>query len=362
MQMDNLSDEELIFYSRQIVLDKIGYNGQLKIKNAKVCVIGLGGLGSPASLQLASMGFGYLRLVDYDTIEKSNLQRQLLYSTEFLGFPKVEVAVKKLNGINPHIKIEPITLPLTSNNAEEIIKDMDVIIDGLDSMTPRYALNRASQKLKIPYVFAAAIQTYGNISTIIPGKTPCLECFQGNMDDDLLPKCSVAGVHPSILSIVGSIEVTEATRIILGEKPFLANKILHCNLDNLEFETLKISKSDNCPVCSNNPVADPMPLIESSVRELCSRKGRRVFVITPRIKLNLDMNKSSILLIEKGYKIIVKANLGLVFSTPSNIEISLLDSGVMIVEGVKNSSEALKYYKFIVIELLKYPSSIIGCS
>ncbi|MEM3630751.1 MAG: HesA/MoeB/ThiF family protein, partial [Nitrososphaerota archaeon] len=150
-RIKNLSNEELEFYSRQIVLSEIGYNGQLKLKNAKVCIVGLGGLGSPAALQLAAMGIGYLRLVDFDTVEISNLQRQYLYDIDSLGYPKVEVAAKKLNKLNPNIEIEPLPLSLNVNNAEEIIKGMDVVIDGLDAMAPRYAINRACLKLKIPY-------------------------------------------------------------------------------------------------------------------------------------------------------------------------------------------------------------------
>jgi len=222
----SLSDEELEFYSRQIVLPEIGYNGQLKLRNARVCVVGLGGLGSPAALQLAAIGVGYLRLVDYDVIELSNLQRQHLYSVNFLGYPKVEVAAKRLRELNPNVKIEPLPLSLNVNNAEDMVRDMDVVVDGLDRMTPRYAVNRACLKLGVPYVFGAAIMTFGNVSTIIPNKTPCLECFQGNLDDNLLPTCAVVGVHPSILNIIASVEVPEATRIILGEKPRLANKIL----------------------------------------------------------------------------------------------------------------------------------------
>ncbi len=167
-----------------------------------------------------------------------------------MGYPKVEVAAERLHELNPSIEIEPLPLALNKDNAEDLVKGMDIIVDGLDRMTPRYILNRACQKLRVPYVFAAAIMTFGNVSTIIPSKTPCLECFQGNLNDDMLPKCAIVGVHPSILSIIASVEVSEAIRIILGEKPLLANKILHCDIGNLEFEKIEISKAGNCPVCT----------------------------------------------------------------------------------------------------------------
>jgi adenylyltransferase/sulfurtransferase len=146
----DISEKELEFYSRQIVLSEIVYKGQMKLKNAKVCLVGLGGLGSPAALQLAAMGVGYLRLVDHDVVELSNLQRQHLYGVNFVGYPKVEAAAKRLHELNPNIEIEPLPLSLNVNNAEDIVSDMDVVVDGLDRMSPRYAVNKACLKLEVP--------------------------------------------------------------------------------------------------------------------------------------------------------------------------------------------------------------------
>ena len=355
----NLSDEELKFYSRQIVLQEIGYKGQLRIKNAKVCIVGLGGLGSPAALQLTAIGVGHLRLVDYDVVELSNLQRQHLYSVNFLGYPKVEVAAERLHELNPNIEIEPLPLALNVDNAEDIVKGMDVIVDGLDQMAPRYILNRACQKLRVPYVFAAAIMTFGNVSTIIPNKTPCLECFQGNLDDDMLPKCAIVGVHPSILSIIASVEVSEAMRIILGEKPLLANKILHCDIGNLEFEKIEISKAENCPVCSPKPSSAPMPLEQKLVMELCGREGKRVFVITPKRNLELNINELHTTLKKNGFEIKVMAKLGVTFHNRLDKVVSVLRSGIMIIEGAESLEEAYDFYSKIIIDELKVPRSII---
>jgi len=355
----DLSESELEFYSRQIVLPEIGYNGQLKLKKARVCIAGLGGLGSPASLQLAAMGIGHLRLVDRDVVELSNLQRQHLYNVRFLGYPKVEVAAKRLHELNPNIEVEPMPLSVNAKTAYEIVKDVDVVVDGLDRMTPRYALNRACQKTGTPYIFAAAIMTFGNVSTIIPGETPCLECFQGNLDDEMLPTCAVVGVHPSILSIIASIEASEAVRIILGKKPHLAGKILHCDLGNMEFEEIEISKADNCPVCGSNPSGPPMPLKEKLITEICGREGKRVFVITPKRNLELDMNKLNSLLKDMGFKIKVKANLGLTFDTKSKSSASILKSGIMVIEGADNEKKAYSLYKEIMLERLKIPSDQI---
>jgi len=356
---EDLSDRELEFYSRQIVLPDIGYNGQLKLKNARVCVVGLGGLGSPAALQLAAMGVGHLRLVDRDVIELSNLQRQHLYGVDYLGYPKVEVAAKRLNVLNPNIEVEPLPLSLNSNNAEDILKDVDVVVDGLDRMTPRYALNRACQKLGVPYVFGAAIMTFGNVSTIIPGETPCLECFHGNLDDEMLPTCAVVGVHPSILSIIASVEVSEAVRIILGEKPRLANKILHCDVGNMEFEEVEISKAENCPVCGSSPLGPPMRLKQKLVTEVCGREGKRVFVITPKENLKLNMSELYSHIKDMGFNIKVRADLGLTFDAGLKSAASILKSGIMIIEGVDGEKEAYNLYKKIIIDGLNVSKSRI---
>jgi len=358
-EVNDLSDDELEFYSRQIVLPEIGYNGQLKIRNSKVCVVGLGGLGSPAALQLAAMGVGYLRLVDRDFVELSNLQRQHLYGVNFLGYPKVEVAAKRLHELNPNIEIEPLPLSLNVNNTEDIIRGIDVVVDGLDRMTPRYALNRACQKVGAPYVFGAAIMNFGNVSTIIPGKTPCLECFQGNLDDEMLPTCAVVGVHPSILNIIASVEVSEAMKIILGEKPRLANKILHCDTEDMKFEEIEISKAENCPVCGSKPSDSPIPLKQKLVTENCGREGKRVFVITPKRNLELNTEQLYSLLINKGFKVKVKADLGITFDSGLKGTASIMKSGIMVIDGINNEKEAYNFYSKIIIDELKVSRSNI---
>jgi len=358
-EVRDLSDQELEFYSRQIVLPDIGFGGQLKLRNARICVAGLGGLGSPASYQLAAMGVGYLRLVDRDVVELSNLQRQHLYGVNFLGYPKVEVAAKRLRQLNPYIEIEPLPLSLSSDSVEDIVRDVDVVVDGLDRMTPRYALNRACVKLGVPYVFAAAIMTFGNISTILPGKTPCLECFQGNLDDATLPTCAVVGIHPSVLSIIAGIEVSEAARIILGENPRLADRILHVDIRDMKFEEIEILRAENCPVCGSKSSGPPMPLTQKLITEVCGREGKRVFVVTPKRNLELQMDKLAILLRDSGFRIKVEADLGLTFDEGIDGIASILKSGIMIVEGAKSEKEAYNFYSKIIIDGLKVPCSDI---
>ncbi len=356
-EVKDLSEQELEFYSRQIVLTELGYNGQLKLRDARVCIVGLGGLGSPISLQLAAIGVGHLRLVERDLVELSNLHRQHLYSVDFLGYPKVEVAAKRLHGLNPNIVIEPLPLSLNMGNAEDLVRDMDVVVDGLDQMTPRYALNRACQKVGVPYVFGGAIMTFGNVSTIIPGKTPCLECFQGNLSDDTLLTCAIVGVHPSILSIIASVEVSEAMRIILGEEPNLVNKLLYCDIGDMQFEEIEIFKAENCPVCSLNPSGPPMPMEEKFITEVCGRKGKRAFVITPKKDLKLNIDALYSLLKGEGLKIEVKAELGVTFkhSRPAGTA-SILKSGIMVIDGVNSEKEAYDYYNEIIVKEMQVPS------
>lgn len=342
-----LSDKEKEYYSRQIVMTEMGYNAQLKLKNSKACLLGVGGLGSPAAMQLATMGVGHLRIVDRDVVELTNLHRQHLYGVDDVGYPKVEAAANRLQKLNPYINVEPIPLSVNQSNAEEIVQGMDVVVDGLDSMAARYAINRACIKLGIPYVFGAAIATTGNLSTIVPGETACLECFYGNLDDKKLPKCGVVGVHPSLVNIIASLEVSEAIRIITGKQPRLVNKLLHFDLDELEFNKINISQVDSCPVCGLSPSDSIIPLKHELVEEVCGRKGKRVFVIIPKKKLDINLVKLQCSLEKKGSEIKAKGKLGLTANL-KKAKLSVLKSGITILEGMKDKNEALKLFRELI--------------
>lgn len=346
----HLSDQELEFYSRQIVLPHIGYEGQLRLRSSRVCIVGLGGLGSAAATQLAAMGVGYMRLVDYDVVELSNLQRQHLYDVDSVGYPKVEIAARRLHGLNPYVQTEPLPLAVGGHNAEDVIRGMDVVVDGLDHMSPRYAINSACVRLGVPYVFAAAVSVYGNISTILPGKTPCLECFYGTVDDEALPTCSILGVHPSVITLVASVEVAEATRVLLGQEPRLAGKLLYCDIAALEFERVQPSKAPDCPACGSGSRQPSIISEHQLVSELCSREGRRTFAIRPRDDLALDMEQMREVLRQRGFRITVKAKLGTSFQWGSTAQASLLASGVMIVEGARTETEAYDLFHALVVE------------
>ena len=312
-------------------------------------------MGSPAALQLAAMGVGHLRLVDHDVVEISNLQRQHIYSVKYIGYPKVEAAAIRLRELNPNIEVEPLPISINHRNVEDVIKDVDVVIDGLDRMSTRYIVNRACQKVGVPYIYGAAIMTFGNVSTIIPGETPCLECFQGGIDDNSLPSCAVVGVHPSILNIIASIEVSEAIKVVTGRKPSLAGKLLHCDIGGMVFEAVNISKVDSCPVCGLNQIP-PKPIEEKVVTELCGREGKRVFLIIPRKSLNIDMDKLTSLIAGFGvFNINVRANLGITFTDPANSRtVSILKSGIMIADNFEGEKEAYDFYERILVDGLGY--------
>lgn len=327
-----LTDQELDTYSRQIVLADIGYDGQLKLRNAKVCLVGVGGLGSPAALKLVGMGIGHLRFIDRDIVSRSDLHRQHLYDAESLGRPKVEVALNKLSRLNPDVTLEPVPESLNSGNAEELISGMDIVIDGLDRPEPRYIINRICNKLEIPYVFGAAIEAFGNVSTILPGQTFCLECFMPDIKDEDLPVCGLVGVHPSAIGIVSSIQVYEAARVLIGQQPKLHNKLLYVDLRDFEFNVLDIPSLEACRVCGTNPDGEPMTVTDRFFEETCARDGRRNFVISPRMRIAVDMERLVKVLKDQDLQLIKTGSLGITFKKSRRLTACILKSGIMIAQ------------------------------
>jgi molybdopterin-synthase adenylyltransferase len=220
---------------------------------------------------------------------------------------------------------------------------MDVVVDGLDSMAARYAINRACITVGVPYVFGAAITTTGNLSTIVPGQTSCLECFYGSLDDKKLPKCGVVGVHPSLVNIIASLEVSEAIRILTGKQPRLVNKLLHFDLDEMEFNEINLSKVESCPVCGSHPSGSPVPLEHELVEEVCGRNGKKAFIIVPEENLDINLLDLKIRLTKKGFNLQVEGKLGLTFNQ-KDAKASVLKSGVTILEGIKEKDEALQLF------------------
>lgn len=359
-----LNDAELETYARQIVLADIGYDGQLSLRNGKACIIGLGGLGNLVAQKLVAMGIGYLRIVDRDIVSRSDLHRQHLYDAESIGLPKVEVALKKLSSLNPDVELDPHPVSFSSLNASDLIEGVDVVLDGLDRPQSRYIINRTCNRVKIPYVFAGAIETHGNVAPILPGQTFCLECFMPGLKDDDLPKCGVVGVHPSILGIITAVQTYEAVRILMGREPKLLNKLLYIDLSDMRFHTLKLSALENCPVCGINPEQPPESLEDKLFEETCARDGRRNFVITPTQKTVVPFKKLASILKDKGYRIKKRGKLGITFEESDHVSGSILASGVMIMQTSPElttfqKDDALRIYTSLLIDGLGLPRAII---
>jgi adenylyltransferase/sulfurtransferase len=284
-------------------------------------------------------------------VDLSNLHRQPLYDISKLGYPKVEVAAERIRNLNPFIEVEPLPISVNEETAEDIVSGMDVIIDGLDHIEARYEVNRACIKLKVPYVFGAAITTFGNISTIIPEKTPCLECFYGNLSDNQLPTCGEVGVHPSLPTFIASIQVSESIKILTGKEPKLAKKLLYCDIENLTFDLIHLSRAEKCPVCGISKDTVSHSPSKTFVEELCSRNGERVFVLTPKKPLEIDMKHLRQLLSNMDLNVKLKTKMSTTFSSNQKNEIVLLESGIMIMKGIKEKNSAIDLYEKIMRNL-----------
>ena len=344
---EELSKKDLDRFSRQVMLEEIGYNGQLKLKNAKVCVVGTGGLGNPITTRLAAMGIGTLRIVDRDVIELSNLHRQTMFDEDDVGQVKVEVAAKKLKKLNPDCNIEALAISVNDYTALEVIEGCDVVIDALDSVNARYALNKACVKLNIPFVTGAAVGVSGQVFTVLPKESACYFCMFPDLDEDTMPTCSIEGVHPSILSIVGGIEVAEAVKIIIGKKPSLSEKILHIDLENLDFNNTRTFRAEECPICGTGKL-EVVTKEELILEELCGRnRGKRTFSITPTDTFDLDVNVVTSIAKEKGFLVDNQGDLGLSMRT-DELSVSFMKKGSAVVVGPKDESDAISLYKTLL--------------
>jgi len=341
---DELSSKELDRYSRQIMLEEIGYQGQLKLRNAKICVVGTGGLGNPITTRLAAMGVGTLRIVDRDVIELSNLHRQTMFDEDDVGQIKVEVASKKLQKLNPDCTIEALAVSVNDYTALEVIEGCDVVIDALDSVNARYALNKACVKFGIPFVTGAAVGVSGQVFTILPKESACYYCMFPSLDEDSMPTCSIEGVHPSILSIVGGLEVAEAVKIIIGKKPSLSQRILHIDLENVDFTSTRTFRAEECPICGTGKLEETVKK-ELILEELCGRNhGKRTFSITPTDTFDIDVDVITSIAKEKGFTVDNQGDLGLSMRT-SDLSVSFMKKGSAVVVGPKDEADAILLYK-----------------
>ena len=346
-EVSDLSEKELDRYSRQVMLQEIGYQGQLKLKQSRVCVVGVGGLGNPITTRLAAMGVGKIRIVDRDVIELSNLHRQTMFDEDDVGQVKVETAAKKLRKLNNDIIIEELPVSINDYTALDAVDGCDVVIDALDSVNARYSLNKACIEKKIPFVTGAAVGVTGQTFTIIPSESACYHCLFPALDEDSMPTCSIEGVHPSILSIIGGIEVSEAVKIITEKKPSLQDRVLHVDLENLIFNFTKVSKVEECSVCGSGKKQEKAKE-ELILEELCGRnRGKRTFSITPTYFVDLNVDKITSVGKEKGFTVENLGDLGISLRT-NELSVSFMKRGSGVIVGAKTEEEAISLYKSLL--------------
>jgi sulfur-carrier protein adenylyltransferase/sulfurtransferase len=249
------SEDQVLRYARHIILPGIGGQGQRKLMGSRVLVVGAGGLGSPAAMYLAAAGVGTLGLVDFDTVELSNLQRQLLHDTDDVGRTKVESATDRIASLNPNVEVVAHPVLLSSENAFDVLGGYDVIVDGTDNFPVRYLVNDASQMLGKPLAYGSIYQWEGQASVFLPGReTPCYRClFPEPPPPGTVPSCAEGGVFGVLPGIIGSIQAVEAIKLVLGVGEPLAGKLLLYDALRNEFTTVRLRWDPDCPVCGKHP-------------------------------------------------------------------------------------------------------------
>ena len=289
-----LSKEEITRYSRHLIMPEVGMDGQLKLKQAKVLCIGTGGLGAPLGLYLAAAGVGRIGLVDFDKVDLSNLQRQILFDTNDIGRPKIEAATNRLRNLNPDIQIDNFETRLTSENALDILKDYDIVVDGTDNFPTRYLVNDACVILGKPNVYGSIFRFEGQITIFGYPGGPCYRClYPEPPPPGLVPSCAEGGVLGVLPGIVGAIQAAETLKLIIGKGEPLVGRLLLFDALAMRFRELKLRKNPECPVCGGHPTITKLIDYE----EFCGIRGEEsaspaqtsVPEISPReLKTRLD--------------------------------------------------------------------------
>jgi molybdopterin/thiamine biosynthesis adenylyltransferase/rhodanese-related sulfurtransferase len=252
--LSDLSAEELQRYARHLILPEVGVDGQRKLKNGRVLIVGVGGLGSPAALYLAAAGIGTLGMVDFDVVEYSNLQRQVLHATSAVGKPKLVSATERILDVNPHVALIQHEARLTSQNALDIVSGYDVILDGSDNFPTRYLVNDACALLGKPDVYGSIYRFDGQASVFWAARGPCYRClYREPPPPELVPSCAEGGVLGVLPGIIGSVQALEALKLLLGEGETLVGRLLLLDAMRLKFREVALEKDPECPLCGSHP-------------------------------------------------------------------------------------------------------------
>ncbi len=312
-QLPELSNEEILRYSRHLIMPEVGMQGQRKLKAASVLMIGTGGLGAPVGMYLAAAGVGRIGVVDFDVVEESNLQRQIIHGTKDLGRRKIESARDRLRDINPHIEIETHETRLTSHNAMQLFRNYDVVVDGTDNFPTRYLVNDACVLSGKPNVYGSIFRFEGQASVFWAEKGACYRClYPEPPPPGLVPSCAEGGVLGVLPGIVGAIQANETIKVILGAQDLLINRLLLFDAWSMKFREFKLRKDPKCPVCGEEPTvkelidyeqfcgitpqhaAPPEPKLEEiTATELNARRlrGDRMQIIDVREPHEFDIAK-----------------------------------------------------------------------
>jgi molybdopterin/thiamine biosynthesis adenylyltransferase/rhodanese-related sulfurtransferase len=352
-----LSKEEVLRYSRHLIMPEVGMEGQLKLKAAKVLCIGTGGLGAPLGVYLAAAGVGRIGLVDFDTVDLTNLQRQILFSTTDVGRPKIEAAADRLRSMNPEIQIDTFETRLTSENALELFKDYDIIVDGTDNFPTRYLVNDACVLLGKQNVYGSIFRFEGQVTVFGAPGGPCYRClYPEPPPPGLVPSCAEGGVLGVLPGIVGSIQAAETLKLIIGKGEPLIGRLLLFDALAMRFRELKLRKNPECPVCGPHPTVTK--LIDYDYAEFCGIRGEEapapqitVPEIAPReLKARLDRGDALFILDVREPHEYQICNLGghLIPLGDLSRRVSELDSSREIVahcRSGKRSAEAVEFLR-----------------
>jgi adenylyltransferase/sulfurtransferase len=285
-----LSNEEILRYSRHLIMPEVGMDGQTRLKAAKVLCIGAGGLGSPLALYLAAAGVGTLGVVDFDVVDFTNLQRQVIHSTADVGRPKLHSAAEKIKAINPYVEVRPFETRLTSANALDIFRQFDIVVDGTDNFPTRYLVNDACVLTGKPNVYGSIFRFEGQVSVFATEEGPCYRClYPEPPPPGLVPSCAEGGVLGILPGLVGVMQATEAIKLILGKGDPLIGRLLLVDALGMRFRELKLRKNPDCPVCGAHRTitqlidynqfcgirGEEQPLISSTMPEITVEELKR---------------------------------------------------------------------------------------
>ena len=351
--LPELNHEEILRYSRHLLIPEVGLEGQRKLKNSSALVIGTGGLGSPVALYLAAAGVGRIGLVDYDVVESSNLQRQVIHGTSTIGKLKVESARDKLLDLNPDIQIDVYNEPFTSENAIRIARDYDVLIDGTDNFPTRYLTNDVCVFLGKPNIYGSIFRFDGQLSVFYAKEGPCYRClFPEPPPPGLVPSCAEGGVLGVLPGTIGTLQATEALKVLLGIGEPMIGKLLLYNALDMSFDFVKLKKNPNCRVCGPN--ADIKELID--YEEFCGvpghdheegSAGAGLDITAPELAERVKISQLKLLDVREPHELEISAlpnavNIPLGQLASRLVELNSADDMVVFCKGGTRSARALE--------------------